>query len=140
MAWNSIDNLQTATSGAAAISVSLQIKSGNLRFIVGIGAQAVEALAWSAGERVSVEVGEGEHAGLLRLGYNVPPLGEGGTLRPRGTAGGLSLTLLPWGGLPGKPRPAKRCGYHRYKAAERWAIEIELPSWAQRAAAEPACD
>lgn len=72
--------------------------------------------------RVRVLIGEGEHAGVIRLE-------PGGPVRLRRMGRGASCWLrLPRGeGVPAQGRPRTEC---EYEYQDKW-VEVTLPAWAR---------
>lgn len=133
MTWTEVPSVPLAASKKADEPVTASITPAGGRYrqrfmLVVRPALVADGLSWwKVGAFVSVHVGAGEHAGMLRVTPGGPHrlVAPGGIPGKRGPAAMLTLFTLP--GMPPaghKPVPAD----HEY--GDGW-LELMLPGWAR---------
>ena len=125
MSWSPLPVAPTRAKVTAALTASTTPGSGTqpARLSLAFRHAQFEGVTWlTAGAQVSVLVGHGEHAGMLRIEPNgLPPVMPVTLSKPPGSM--VALRLPPPPGLP----PAKRASVAlEFDYADRW-IEVTLP-------------
>lgn len=129
MSWSPLNHPRAGNPKRTCVRVSLR-NHGNksLRVVIAIPDLILARLGWKRGDKVAVQIGGGEHAGLIKLaksdvGYVI---GTSGTGKHE-----VKQVVLPaaWAGLPKTPRPACEAA-HLFDGD---CLIIRLPTWATRA-------
>ena len=114
----------------SGVRISIK-RSGRSYFMLrlALSIEVLRALGVPVGESVTLEIGEGDDKGKIRLsrgpGYK---LGHGGG---GGRAHGACFSVANWEGLPAQKRSSVQCDWRGVAGG----IEIELPAWQNGAGA-----
>ena len=123
MTWRKLMTRQRTAEGVR-VSMAMGSKGTNLHFCIHISADTVKAAQWARGMRVGAQLGEGDHAGMLR----VAPDAELGKKLIKSSKLGTSLRVafLPWDGLKKQKVPVEPVRFQ----IDGDALVLTLPSWA----------
>lgn len=129
MAWSAI--AKTPQGEALPRGIYVSVTAIGLRKLTAVLVRWVDAPEWArCGDGLSVEIGDGKHAGQLRLArggsYGLPYREKKGMPRVR-----LFITQFP--GVPKPPIAAMLCYYE----TDGESVVITLPKWAGSVAEKP---
>lgn len=124
---------KTDETGIKASLVAMRGSEAKLRLI--IASATAKNFGWSAGDGIQVQIGKGEHHGMLRLRKN----NSVACAKLAGRTVGRSAEMF-WLALGHQPtfvnRAEKSSPCHWEKLADNW-IEITLPAWARETGLKP---
>ncbi|RIK92469.1 MAG: hypothetical protein DCC73_11845 [Proteobacteria bacterium] len=131
MSWTPLSHNRAGAHQRTCVRVALRLRGKKrLGVIIAMPDLILAHLGWKRGDKVAVQIGGGEHAGLVKLaksdvGYVI---GTSGTGKHE-----VKQVVLPaaWAGLPKTPRPACEAAHH----FDDDCLIITLPTWAPRAPA-----
>lgn len=132
MSWVEIVSLPRGGNGAllSAVTMSVSAGAGKMarRISISLRPSALQGVSWlRAGAKTRLLLGEGEHAGLLRV--------QGGGDRPAVKTAASEVLMISSPELLGRFPALPAGAIERTPCTARVladAIEIELPAWARR--------
>jgi hypothetical protein len=132
MAFNTVKLIQKTHSHAEATGVSVglvKLRSAKALTRITLTKRGFEESGWKANDQIGLQIGTGEHAGLIRL----VPMAPGARLAVKTLknkfAGEVTLYTLNLGHRPEFPDIAFKAAPVQWEALSGGVMEITLPDW-----------